>query len=1443
MFLHSYYRNNPYYCLNSNCVNTIENYVPYPENDFSCLLQSLPVLVYCPYTVNKKLYLMQHKYVRSLLCVLMLFTADTARSQTSYSDSTLAVIRVVKVTSSTAAGNGMQVKLFNRYDSSTIINLHRSQSFYTASSDAGATINECTKVFAVYAPEYKVKLVTRYPGDESPLGDSLVTILDLHNYDVGVFVPVQFSKTLGGTVITWELEMKFYIRRPARPTVGSSDSLVICSDTANAITMRTSIPLRQGLVYRWEYTFPTSNQDTISPYYSANCESAAGRYFAGGGNAGGANGECYIPPQNPVRNYFQQYTSCRDVPSTTKKWTWYQLNVPQNTDTITFNPSTAINFSLVGGLTTNKTVYFRVYATAATNTIGKDTSYYSLPAAYVFSPPAPLIESLTKTPSCPNNHPSGTMHVIVDRIRTFRYILNNGHNNAMANCNPQTDNCFGFNVASGTITDAREFDIANLAPGPYTLRLSNPGDSSGNCWHAYNVTIDSIPLLVMKIDSTKGLSCFASMDGYIKISRTGGNTLFPFTYKVKHIATGEEIISSNGIFSGLRGGDYLVSIQDQCQQLQSANITLTEPSKVSASVQVTHATCNIPGNASLEITAANGSGLYDYYLIKPATDTLYRSVASSITPWLLQGLQGGSYRLVIKDALRPSCAGFDSTIVINAPAPLAITLNRADSVTCFGSGNGFIKILVSGGVSNYQYFGKRVSDGLPIFSTNGEYSGLYPGSYQVGVASGVPGCTDTAFYSSLIPIRQPDSMQMSFTTTNVICKGDASGGITLTNISGGNGQNVYQWQKQLGQSYYDYTFNGQGNGTSLTGLFGGIYRLKVTDRKNCVNYSNDIAVLEAPVALEILNVQTRDIKCLGSFGKIFPGVIGGYGTYKYYFRSLPATSYTLFDTSYNFTAGNYLVRVVDSLGCTKDFTDTIRFTAPSVALDFTSTLSNYSGFNVSCFGNDNGTITINATGGNGAPYSGYQYAIGNPAGTYQVSNVFTNQTAGTKTVTVKDGRGCLVAKTITLTQPTSQLTIATSMVRDTCIYDSTGKIIVTSTGGVQPYVYKMTKSDSPGAWWETWQSSNTFSNLPQGLYTVFVKDQNGCTRTIARIVTYISAGPNISLSRTHVKCFSGSDGASTVTVTSGQNPVTTPYVYKWSNGATTATISNIAADSYTISVKDYLGCKKDSPVVITQPSELVNTLNVKPVCFNATNGVITVNGSGGTPAYTYSLNNGVTYQPGNVFNNVAQGTYNVVLKDNNNCKDTATAVINTVTTATFLNFLVSSKHNAYDTLVIKEVCNPKPDSIRWVFDTAATVIDSYEFEPRIRFNRPGTYNIGMTAWFSGCDRSMTKTIDVKPFDSTIVYTNTNLTGIDTVLLMPNPSNGQFALQVKLFRQQRLEVYIRNPQGALLYYRRWNGVKEVMEFVNLNNNGLLPAGIYYMKIITDNDARDKRLTIL
>ncbi|MBX2908800.1 MAG: T9SS type A sorting domain-containing protein [Chitinophagales bacterium] len=70
----------------------------------------------------------------------------------------------------------------------------------------------------------------------------------------------------------------------------------------------------------------------------------------------------------------------------------------------------------------------------------------------------------------------------------------------------------------------------------------------------------------------------------------------------------------------------------------------------------------------------------------------------------------------------------------------------------------------------------------------------------------------------------------------------------------------------------------------------------------------------------------------------------------------------------------------------------------------------------------------------------------------------------------------------------------------------------------------------------------------------------------------------------------------------------------------------------------------------------LNTLTTNESCHIKNDGSITITASGGTPPYSYQLNNQV-YQSSNVFNGLAAGTYSVKVKDANNDSVSINSVI------------------------------------------------------------------------------------------------------------------------------------------------------------------------------------------
>ena len=136
-----------------------------------------------------------------------------------------------------------------------------------------------------------------------------------------------------------------------------------------------------------------------------------------------------------------------------------------------------------------------------------------------------------------------------------------------------------------------------------------------------------------------------------------------------------------------------------------------------------------------------------------------------------------------------------------------------------------------------------------------------------------------------------------------------------------------------------------------------------------------------------------------------------------------------------------------------------------------------------------------------------------------------------------------------------------------------------------------------------------------------------------------------NVSSIDVKCFGGNDGSISLTnVTSGAGG---PFTYTWSNGATTASVSNLVAGSYTVVVRDRIGISKSITVVVGQPTQLVaNSIqNSQILCYGGTADVV-VGANGGTAPYT-----------GTGKFTVTAGTYYYTVTDANGCTSTTQIVV------------------------------------------------------------------------------------------------------------------------------------------------------------------------------------------
>ena len=1100
--------------------------------------------------------------------------------------------------------------------------------------------------------------------------------------------------------------------------------------------------------------------------------------------------------------------------------TWQILDQTSNASVTLSNYPTFMNY--INAQSASTTVTFRVRIIASNYTTAYSTQSVS------FAPGAPTVGSVTTTEACPGGGGSIVLSGITGS-GSYAYVLQTG-SGTPGGCDPsvQPSNC--TLVQSAGTFNRNNYTITDIPPGPYLLLVANGGGSGGACYASQNVTVTGLAALAVSNISHTNVTCAGGTDGSITVQTTGGQSV---QYQLINQTTGvSQAAQATGIYSNLAAGNYTVKVTDGCGETATPSFTITQPTQVTGSYTTTATTCNNPGNGSLQVSVSQGSGTYNYYLYLNGS-VVSSQLNSTFANWEVDGLTGGSYSLQVVDASASACTGYVATVTITAPVALGPNLTQETDLTCNGVPAGGVTLQGTGGTGSYNYSLSDAGAGYAATNTTGIFTGLAAGSYTAVIQSGVSGCMDAYTYPVPINITQPAAIGIGVTATEVSCYGLQNGSI-VASLSGGTGTLTPVWQQETGGSWGTVG----GSGTTLSGLSPGVYRLTVTDGNSCSATSN-VQTITQPDVLVIPSVAMTDIVCYGGSGTITPVATGGNGGNVFSWSADGGATYTSFSPGASFPAGSYQVEVVDSKGCTATYAGTEVITAPPSSLSFTDQLSNYNGYNVSCYGAANGSVTVSVTGGNGGSYSGYSFGV--DGASLQSSDVLAGLTAGTHTIRVEDGRGCVVTQQEALVQPANQLSLTLqSQQNNVCANGEAGVLDVSASGGTAPYTFSQDGM--------TFQSGGTFGGLGSGDYTITAMDQNGCR--LDGVYTIVSLYPPLAVTPAvqAVGCNGGSDGNINLTVSGGF----APYNYQWSvlsgdtggsSGLSSASssASGLGAGSYIVLVTDDKGCTTGDTVVVSQPAALSVRLSISPVCSNTTGGTVGVIVSGGTPPYQYSADGGTTQTPDSAFSGLAAGSYTIGVTDSHGCSWSQPVTITTDTLEPSVGFLVSTQQNVLDTLQVEDISEPVPDSIQWSFDPLTTLLGSDSAGPLIRYTQAGTYPATERAFYGGCVFGVTQDIVIQPYDSNSVNPMV-LAGasFDSVLIAPNPNTGVFNLYVSMYKAQHLLMTVTSLAGQMVFVQEWDGQQIVSQQIVLPSS--VVSGAYIVELVTDSDVRDYNIIV-
>ena len=801
-------------------------------------------------------------------------------------------------------------------------------------------------------------------------------------------------------------------------------------------------------------------------------------------------------------------------------------------------------------------------------------------------------------------------------------------------------------LPSGTPQASNVF--ADLQPGTHTILVEN---TVTGCKITTEHTVSEPNTFDVDVEVLSNVVCFGD-EGQIRLTMSDLTYTGNFTFRVYQTngtpadPSDDGIAIRNGNSTGfgptapvnVPAGNYRVEVvQDgfpSCTQNRIFSITTPSAALGLEPVVYQEAGCtNDMGTANIKPTG--GVGPYTITIVNNVT--MVSTTETNVNSFIFQNLDAGEYSVTIEDTL--GCADtFSNAFELLVPDAISGTI-AATNLVCAGDNDASISIsLNTRNVSpNYRYILNTYDDaaGTTLLSstvsqTTAAFSNIGPGFYNISVFDDI----NCSFESSILEIVDPLKPAGRLVTTTAL--GCTTGAELELSATGGTGP--YTWSAD-GVTYTAMN-NANGPNTHLfTGLADGTYKYFVKDDFNCIStLSNEVVI--APIAPLTLAIDTSAaiINCNGeSTALISARADGGLGNYQYGLFSDAAltTVVRAYQTSEIFAdlpMGTYYVNV-QSKDC-ETMSSVITITEPT-ALNVTPVITN-----VSCNGDDDGSIVLNVTGGSGD----YQYAISPNLNQFDDENVFDELIAGNYSVIVQDAKGCFELVEFTITEP-EVLSMSLTSTPEICAGEADGTITVTATGGTSAYSTSINSNDDA----DFVEGRMLFTDLASGSYVIFVKDAMGC---ITNQVIEIEAGANLNVTPEVIYECTGDTPNNSISLIFEDPTVTSDVLYGLDTADPALMVlspdfTNMAPGMHFITIAHANGCTNTINFEIEDFAPL--TLFVEQQSINE----ITALGTGGKPGYTYYFND-VNNGEDNTFYIKKTDTYTVRVVDENGCESIQT---------------------------------------------------------------------------------------------------------------------------------------------------------------------------------------------